>query len=120
MLDHYDLLNTLSQPLISIVTVGELRAFALRLGWGRARCDRLDFLLAHAIAVPLDFPGVGEGYARIDSYCRRLGQPVGENDTWIAATAYATGARLLTADRDFQHLDPLFVRHDWIDPELYR
>jgi predicted nucleic acid-binding protein len=39
---------------------------------------------------------------------------------WIAATAHATGARLLTTDHDFDHLDPTFLARDWIDPERHR
>jgi len=39
-------------------------------------------------------------------------------DLWIAATAHATGARLLTTDKDFDHLHPAFVQRDWIDPRL--
>jgi tRNA(fMet)-specific endonuclease VapC len=67
--------------------------------------------------VPLDYPGVVEAYARIDAHCRRLGTPIGENDTWIAAATYATGARLLTTDRDFDHLSPTFITREWIDPK---
>ena len=56
----------------------------------------------------------------IDAHCRRMGTPIGENDTWIAATVYATRARLLTTDHDFDHLDPTFLTRNWIDPEQYR
>jgi tRNA(fMet)-specific endonuclease VapC len=55
-------------------------------------------------------------YARIERHCRRVGRPIGENDTWIAATAHATRARLLTTDTDFDPLDPSFLVRDWIDP----
>ena len=41
---------------------------------------------------------------------------MGKNDLWIAATAMATGATLLTTDKDFDHLDPTFLTRDWIDP----
>jgi tRNA(fMet)-specific endonuclease VapC len=49
-----------------------------------------------------------------------MGTPVGENDTWIAATAHVTGARVLTTDTDFDSLDPTFLARDWIDPKLPR
>jgi tRNA(fMet)-specific endonuclease VapC len=119
-LDYYGFLRNARQPLVSIVSIGEIRAIALRLAWGHQRRLRLDDILARAIAVPLDFPGVIEAYARIDAHCRRMGTPVSENDTWIAATAHATGARVLTTDRDFDHLDPTFLTRDWIDPERHR
>ena len=119
-LDHYGFLREASQPLVSIVSVGEIYAIALRLGWGHQRRQRLEDLLARARVVPLDFSGVIEAYARIDAHCRRMGTPIGENDTWIAATAHATGARLLTTDKDFDYLDPTFLTRDWIDPEQHR
>ncbi len=34
---------------------------------------------------------------------------MGKNDLWIAATANATGATLLTTDSDFDHLSPNFI-----------
>ncbi len=41
---------------------------------------------------------------------------MGKNDLWIAATANATGALLLTTDKDFDHLDGAFLNRVWIDP----
>jgi hypothetical protein len=38
---------------------------------------------------------------------------MGKNDVWIAA-AYTSGARLVTTDDDFDHLDPPFVTVDKI------
>ena len=42
------------------------------------------------------------------------------NILWIAATAHATGARLLTTDRDFDTLDPHFLSRDWVNPATHR
>ena len=116
----YSLNDPLTALIINPVIEGEMRSLALQSGWGSRRVERLDQLLARARSIPLDFPGVIDAYARIDSHCRRTGRPIGENDTWIAATAYATGARLLTTDRDFDHLDGVFVTRDWIDPKIRR
>lgn len=47
-------------------------------------------------------------YARLKSEAERAGTPLDENDLWIAASAQATGAVLVTADSDFAkiaHLD---------------
>lgn len=130
ILVHYIRNDTLSQqveasyrlraqqvgPLISAVTEGEIESLALQFGWGAEKRRRLQELLGRLIVVPLDFAGVVEAYARIDSHCRKRGVPVGENDLWIAATTHATGARLITTDKDFNHLDPIFLSRDWIDP----
>jgi tRNA(fMet)-specific endonuclease VapC len=61
-------------------------------------------------------PDVIRAYAAIDAYCEEIGQPLGKNDLWIAATAAVTGARLLTTDRDFDRLVPRFLARDWINP----
>ncbi len=34
---------------------------------------------------------------------------MGKNDLWIAATAHILGAKLLTTDGDFNHLDGVFL-----------
>jgi predicted nucleic acid-binding protein len=34
---------------------------------------------------------------------------MGKNDLWIAATASILALELLTADNDFNHLDPIFL-----------
>ena len=53
----------------------------------------------------------------IDAHRQRAGHPLAKSDAWIAATASVTGARLLTTDKDFDDLDPLFLSRDWIDPD---
>ncbi|MEL7220555.1 MAG: PIN domain-containing protein [Bacteroidota bacterium] len=45
---------------------------------------------------------------------------MGKNDIWIAATASALKIPLITADRDFKHLDGDFLELIWIDIEKYR
>lgn len=116
----YPFADLAGRQIISVVSEGEIRSLALQFGWGKARIRNMDELLDLALVVPLDFRGVLDAYARIDAHCRLAGTPIGENDTWIAATAHATGARLLTTDLDFARLDPLFLAHDWIDPQAYR
>lgn len=34
---------------------------------------------------------------------------MGKNDLWIAATAYEIGASLVTTDKDFNHLQDIFL-----------
>ena len=40
---------------------------------------------------------------------------IGQNDLWIAATAYAVGATLLTKDSDFEHFSEVFFKVIKID-----
>lgn len=116
---RYSLLRRIREPLISVVSEGEIRSLALQFGWGPKRVDRLDKLLERLVVVPLDLTGVIDSYAEIEHFCRSIGRPIGENDAWIAATAHATGALLLTTDRDFDALTPDFLARDWIDPAAF-
>ena len=38
-----------------------------------------------------------------------------QNDIWIAATAYASQATLLTTDKDFAHLHNIWVGYAYVD-----
>jgi tRNA(fMet)-specific endonuclease VapC len=113
----YSLKTAKTVPLISAVAEGEMLSLARQFGWGEARQRRLRELIRVFVSVPLETGDIVEAYALIDDHCRRIGRPMGKNnDVWIAATAHATGAVLLTTDRDFDHLDPDFLKRDWIDP----
>jgi tRNA(fMet)-specific endonuclease VapC len=65
-------------------------------------------------------------YAEIDAFSlqrhpkRKLkgsAKPMGKNDMWIAATAFATNATLLTADGKFMHLDKEFINIKFYHPD---
>lgn len=51
----------------------------------------------------------GDLYARLKVAQQRLGLSLDENDLWIASTALATGATLVSRDRDFQRVEELPV-----------
>lgn len=54
----------------------------------------------------------------MDHYSEKEARPaiqMGKNDVWIAATAAATGAWLVTADGDFDHLAPRFIQRVRVD-----
>ena len=118
--DTYHLRSRSQLSLICVVTEGEIRSLALQRNWGAARQREIQRLIDRFISVPLDFPGVIESYAGLDHFSRQMGRPMGKNDLWIAATARATGATLLTTDRDFDHLYPSWITRDWIDETIVR
>jgi tRNA(fMet)-specific endonuclease VapC len=51
-------------------------------------------------------------YAAIKRETERKGTPLDENDLWIAATAHALGAVVVTTDSDFQRVSGLQTE-DW-------
>lgn len=114
---HFDLRQPYRQ-LVSVVTVGEALAFARKRGWGLRRTESLKDLLRELVVLPLDSEPVLQMYAEIDWHLQTTGTTIEQNDMWIAATAAAAGAHLLSTDRDFDCLDPLYLKRTWIDPHL--
>jgi tRNA(fMet)-specific endonuclease VapC len=115
---HFALRKSGLGTLVSIVSEGELRVLALQFVWGEARQQEMERQLAYCTIVPLPFSDIVQVYAEIDDYSRRKGVTMGKNEIWIAATAAVTWVRLLTTDRDFDHLDGVYLTRDWVDPAL--
>jgi tRNA(fMet)-specific endonuclease VapC len=112
----YQPLLTGARPMISVVTAGELRSLALQFNWKTEKIDQMEFYLGYFKRVSIDDAEIIRAYSVIDAHTQRIGQPLGKNDVWIAATASVTGSRLLTTDKDFDQLDSIFLSRDWIDP----
>ena len=59
---------------------------------------------------------VSEDYARTKIAAQQRGTPLDECDLWIAATAMAVDAILVTSDNDFQRITGLGLQvEDWTD-----
>jgi tRNA(fMet)-specific endonuclease VapC len=86
-------------PIISAVSEGEIRSLALQFGWGASRLREMERLLDRLVLVPIDYRHIIPAYALNGLPLSASRDALGENDTWIAATAHATGSRLLTTDR---------------------
>jgi tRNA(fMet)-specific endonuclease VapC len=104
------------KPIISYVTQAELLSLAHQRDWGKAKRDQLGFLLDSFSIIPIERPEILNTYILIDAYSAEIGNEMGKNDVWIAATARATAATLLTTDRDFIHLSRSYIDIEWIDP----
>lgn len=108
-------------PMLSVISVGEILAIAKRNGWGGPKLQRLTDAMENLVIVDLNREPILQSYAAIDAHLARSGTPIGQqNDLWIAATAAATGAVLLTTDRDFDKLHPSHLQREWIDPATLR
>src|SRR5690349_10733059 len=86
------------RPQISVVTDGELRSLGFQFGWGAAKTEQARFFLNYFRRVSIDADDILNAYPLVDAYCARVGQSMGKNDLWIAATAHVTGATILTID----------------------
>ena len=114
----------------SITTVAELEALGFRRNWGKTKLDKLDELVRKIPQQDINHPAIIRQYVEIDAY-RQNGHPdkllpqgesafaMGDNDIWIAATATALNATLLTTDKDFQRLDGVFLPVVYIDPKAF-
>ena len=104
-----------TDPEVSIVTVGELVAFAGKAAWGAAKWAALAQRLTTLTAHDVDAQFV-TAYGEIDTASHAIGHKMGKNDIWIAATARVRNLTLLTTDKDFDHLHPGWITLEWVDP----
>jgi len=96
--------------LVSVVTIGELRAGVLSAGDVTTRELRLATLIG-ALALdptPID-ESVADRWATLRLRLRDSGQRMPANDSWIAATAMALGVPVVTQDADYVTVDGLSV-----------
>lgn len=100
-----DIIAAATEVLVPVVVLGELR-FGFR---GSAREQenegKLQAFLREPVVrvVPVDEPA-SHGYAALKEHLRAAGQPIPENDIWIAALAVQHHATLVTSDAHFGHL----------------
>ncbi len=106
-----------NRAIVSVVSFGEIKSFAIQNAWGATKFALLDRLLLTVVRADLSLDIV-ERYAEIDAFSqgKLSGKPLpisarnmGKNDLWIAATASVLGTKLLTTDADFDHLASVFV-----------
>lgn len=91
--------------IVSVVTVGELRAIAALSGWGDKKQSTLRELLGQIVQLSISRDDILDAYARVEYYTRKQlspAKPMAKNDLWIAATALAARLPILTADNDFE------------------
>lgn len=79
----------------------------------------LETMLGYLTIIPIPYRSNVPAYVYIEDYSRRRGVTMGKNDVWIAATALAEGATILTADQDFDHLHPHILTRVYVDPKSH-
>jgi tRNA(fMet)-specific endonuclease VapC len=110
LMNAYSLEQRAERPLVSTIVEGEVRGLAMCWKWGPAKVTRLDEILAELVRVEAGHPDIVHAYAGLYFEDQSRGTNTGENDLWIAATAKATAAVLLTSDKDFGWMSPGLVR----------
>jgi tRNA(fMet)-specific endonuclease VapC len=78
----------------------------------------MEKLFPQFVITDINIESIIRQYAEIDAYSQGTltGKPLGisarnmgKNDLWIAATASALDLTLLTTDKDFEHLNGVFL-----------
>jgi len=94
--EQFNMSSPENTNLISIVSVGELKALSLKNNWGRKRNQLLDDALEGFIIIEIRYTEMAIKYAEIDAFSqgklkdkplKMSSRNMGKNDLWIAATA---------------------------------
>ncbi len=113
--NYLDALGETTRLLTSVVVEGELRFGLARLPEGR-RKERLALRLRDVLRTFHDIlpisRDVAARYAAVKADLWARGRPMTENDLWIASTAVAMGATLVTSDVSFRDIHGLALA-DW-------
>ena len=104
-------LDSNDRVITCIIVRGEILFGISRLPEGKRREElrqtALSFLdTFHCEPIP---EGAAQSYATVKLQRQQLGLSLDENDLWIAATALAIGATLITRDKDFKGVVRLTV-----------
>jgi len=109
--------NPQNRFFISIVTKAEIRTLSYIFDWGEAKRQEIEQIFTNLTILNIN-ESVVEKYVEIDSYskCKHPSLErkashikMGKNDIWIAATTSVLQATLVTADKDFDHLEGVFI-----------
>lgn len=96
---------------MSVVTLGELRFGAEK---SQARDKALAVIAQLAALIPIEplSERAGEAYGILRAILQKSGQPIGNNDLWLAAHALAEGWTLVTNnEREFSRIPGLTVEN---------
>lgn len=120
----YELSNESNRIILSIVSVGEIKSLSLKNKWGERKIKLLEAFIKKFIIIDIRYMDLVERYAEIDVFSQgklsynKLGlssRNMGKNDLWIAATASITASTLITYDKDFTHLDKVYLKLDLLN-----
>ena len=117
-----------NNAIISFAAQAESLAFANQQNWGTEKKLRLNQTINLLEIIHSNQKKLIDFYVNIDAFShnrhKSLSLPkkftarkMGKNDLWIAATAATLQCPLITTDKDFEHLDGVFLDVIYIDVE---
>ena len=99
---------------MSLITFGELRFGAEKSQHQEIALEKLEQLMRY-IPVIMPTQETAEKYAIIRSFLEKIGQPIGNNDLWIAAHALSLNTILVTNNtKEFIKVPDLLVEN-WVN-----
>ena len=107
-------LGSADRPAVCTIVRGEILYGIRRMPEGRRRSDFEIKATQLFGSLPCESipPLAGDQYARLKSEQQRAGLSLDDNDLWIAATALALNATLVTRDADFTRI-PQLMWSNW-------
>jgi tRNA(fMet)-specific endonuclease VapC len=121
--DKFNPLSSDNDAFLSVVSKGELNALSKKNDWGKVRIQKVERICDELLITDINSEDVIERYGEIDAFSqgrlksrpsRFSARNMSKNDLWIAATASITNATLLTTDKDFDHLNGVFLNVEYI------
>ena len=101
-------LETAESTFIPSIALGELHYGARKSSRSEKNLEQLEKLASQAVILPCDAE-TSYWYGSVKDGLRRTGQPIPENDIWIAAMALQHGLTVATRDNHFQAVEGLKV-----------
>lgn len=117
--EKYNPFGDVNEAIISIVTAAELKALAIKNGWGSKKQKALQKLINKVVLVEIKYERLLNYYAEIDAFSQGKlksantkfsSRNMGKNDIWIAATTLLINGALMTSDHDFDHLNDVYFK----------
>lgn len=129
--EKHFLQDTNTVLLLSSVSLGELNAIIQKNNWGNQKIKHLNQLLQNLEIASIENQETFLNYGIIDAYSQNklngkslpknlTARNMGKNDLWIAATTMSNQATLITADKDFEHLNEAFFKVERLDIQMFK
>ena len=113
---------------ISVVNKAEALSIANQNAWGKLKISKLTRLFGDITTVDISNDLIIDKYVEIDVFSQKQRgnkkedspRNMGKNDLWIAATSSILGFKLITTDKDYDHLQNEFLERSYFSPESFK